>query len=431
MSKINIRRAQFSTVPSSGDPLVVHFNPTSLQLVVSNQMEEDRQDHKQYVKKTTAKLTMDLVFDTTDKGEDVRNTTKKIENLMKPKENQRKKKVPPVALFEWGLFKFQGIVESYKETIDFFSRDGVPLRAGINLTLAEQDKVFEDNGQGGGDGSGSGSSPGGATGSGSPPSADAVDVATGNNRNTTDMATAGGDPEAGRDIAAANEEENMRFPSGAMTLDPSVQLGPPVAFASGGAGASLGTGLSAGAGFGIGAKAGIGISRGAGISARAGVGFSAGAGARASIGIGGGAAVSAGAKIGGGGAGVGSGFRASAGFVARGNMGGAAFGASGSASANAGFSTSAVTGPAFGGSASAGVTATEGAFAGLRVKTSTRRFTLDTSRFVQRNESASVTTDSGARFRIGGQATLEASTSLSTDVGAGAGVRGRIQFEEG
>lgn len=53
-----------------------------------------------------------------------------------------------MVLFEWGSFKFQGLVESYKETIDFFAPTGVPLRASINLTLASQDKVFESLSQG-------------------------------------------------------------------------------------------------------------------------------------------------------------------------------------------------------------------------------------------------------------------------------------------
>lgn len=425
MSKINIDRAQFSTVPSSGDPICVHFNPSSLQLAVTNQMEEDRKDHHQYVKKSSAKLTLDLIFDTTDTGEDVRNTTKKIENLMKPTENQQKKKVPPVALFEWGNFSFQGLIEAYKETIDFFSHDGVPLRASVNLSLSQQEKVFEDTGQGGGSGD-EGGVTGGSLASGNPsPSPDAVDVPPGDDQSATDMATTGGDPDAGRDIAAANDEESIRFPSGQMTLDPSVQLGSPVAFASGGAGASLGIGggISAGAGFGIGAQGGIGIGASAGIAARSGIGFSGGAAA--------GFSASAGAR-----AGIGIRGGASAGFSAGAKIGASAsFGASASASAGLGtgasFKANASAGALFGGSASAGVTASEGAFSGLRVQTRTRRFNLDTSRFIQRSESVTVTTDSGARFSVGGQATFEASTSLSTDVGASASLRTRIKFEEG
>jgi hypothetical protein len=41
----------------------------------------------------------------------------------------------------------------------------------------------------------------------------------------------------------------------------------------------------------------------------------------------------------------------------------------------------------------------------------------------------SVATDSGATFRVGGQASIEGSTSLSADVGARASLRSRIQFD--
>lgn len=444
MSKINITRAQFSTVPPSGDPIPVHFNPTSLQHTVSNTLEEDRQDHQQYVKKSSAKLTMDLIFDTTDKGEDVRITTKKIEYLMKPAANKQKKQVPPIVLFEWGVFKFQGLVESFRETIDYFSGDGVPLRASINLTLARQEKVFEDTGKGGGDGQKDSTDVKGRKlggGSSAAPSTDAVDVPGGEEQNATDMAAMGGDPEAGRDLAAFNDEENMRFPSGPFTVDASIELGGAVAFASGGASLSLdaGFGVSAGAGFGAGVSggAGFGVSAGASFSARGGIGVSGGASfgasARGGAGFGAGAGFSAGASFG-----AGAGFSARTGLSAG---AGASFDARAGMSATAGgvavagvsfrAGASASMGASFGGSASAGVMASQGAFAGLRVQqTRTRRYALDSSRFIQQTESITVATDRGARFRLGGQATFEESTSLSTDVGVGASLRTRIRFEE-
>ena len=46
----------------------MHFNPASLQYTVSNKEEGQGAKKKQYVSETSAKLTMDLVFDTTDTG---------------------------------------------------------------------------------------------------------------------------------------------------------------------------------------------------------------------------------------------------------------------------------------------------------------------------------------------------------------------------
>src|SRR5262249_10866820 len=157
------------------------------------------------------------VFDTTHSGEDVRVTTEKIGKFMEPDSQ----KIPPVILFEWGSYKFQGMVETFKETIDFFAPNGVPLRATVNLTISQQDEVFEttDGSRGfetqrspsldavqlppaGGDGGGSGSS-----------------------EDATGVATRSGDPRAARGIASANGLESMRFTAGAsLTVGASVQL---------------------------------------------------------------------------------------------------------------------------------------------------------------------------------------------------------------
>jgi hypothetical protein len=124
----------------------VHFNPASLQLQISNELKDTKNsERKQYIAKTSAKLTMDLQFDTTDTGEDVTSTTKKLQAFIAPPSDPKANQVPPpVVLFEWGRIKFKGIAESYKETIDFFSANGVPLRASVNLTLSRQDRVFDD-----------------------------------------------------------------------------------------------------------------------------------------------------------------------------------------------------------------------------------------------------------------------------------------------
>ena len=141
MSKETITHAQFipQTGKAKGKAITVHFNPVSLQHTITNTLQEKGKDKKQYVTKSAAKLTMDLIFDTTHTGQDVRIDTGKVAQFMEPDE----KKVPPIIEFTWGTYKFRGLVESFKETIDFFSSNGVPLRASINLTLSRQEKVFE------------------------------------------------------------------------------------------------------------------------------------------------------------------------------------------------------------------------------------------------------------------------------------------------
>src|SRR5262245_14942657 len=141
-----VERARFTPIdPHSGADdsraVEVHFNPVSLQYTVTNTLENkgEGNNKKQYVSQSTGKLSMDLIFDTTPDGQDVRVFTEKVAGFMEPNDD----KVPSIVLFEWGTYKFQGMVESYKETLDFFASGGVPLRAAISLTLSRQDRVFE------------------------------------------------------------------------------------------------------------------------------------------------------------------------------------------------------------------------------------------------------------------------------------------------
>lgn len=197
---------------SAQDKFDVHFNPSTLQYTITNNMKNTGSGNsaKQYVDKSSGKLTMDLIFDTTSSGEDVRLHSVRVAKLMEPKKSN---KTPPVVEFAWGLYTFAGMMQSYKETIDFFSADGVPLRASVNLTLASQDKVFE----GGSKKSKANTGKAGALGRSvtnnnsvqtpPPPKSDG--------RGLTQTATTAGNPAAARQIAAQNGVENMRFPDAA------------------------------------------------------------------------------------------------------------------------------------------------------------------------------------------------------------------------
>ncbi|HTE48247.1 MAG TPA: hypothetical protein VK636_23580, partial [Gemmatimonadaceae bacterium] len=97
-----------------------------------------------------------------------------------------------------------------------------------------------------------------------------------------------------------------------------------------------------------------------------------------------------------------------------------------SAGASASFS-----GPSFGGSASAGMSATDGAFAGLRVGAQLSGPALDPSRLVPRAEPRVVDAGPQASFGIGGMARATGSASLGTDVSAGASAQSRVRFDGG
>jgi hypothetical protein len=326
--------------------------------------------------------------------------------------NNPNNKVPaaPIVLFEWGVFKFRGLIKMYKETIDFFSATGVPLRSTISLQLAEQKKKPGDPPDQKSD---------------KPPPPDTYDVLKGAGTFAASVAAQGGNPGAARAIAALNGQASLRFGAGAsLSVTGSVTLGPPVAFAS------AGVGIAAGAGFGVGAgaSAGIGIGASAGIGANAGLGPGAGLGASAGIGASFGA--SAGTSVTAG-IGASTGVGASAGFAAGAGIGaGAGIQVGGGAGINAiAAAAPMAAGARFGASASAGVSASEGAFAGLRTSTRTVNYSIETDRFLQLSQSQAVSIAEGASFYLGGQAAAAATPGLSADVGAKADLLARIQFE--
>lgn len=307
-----IELAHFKTL--TGSPRVefdVHFNPESLEYAITNTLKEEGKGakKKQFVDKSSAKLTMQLVFDTTDTGEDVRTHTDKVASLLKPV-GSGKKQVPPNVEFSWGVYRFTGMVEQHKEKLDFFAPSGVPLRATIDLSLASQDVQFE---------------------SGKNPSASvdrnlaaepAVLPAAGG---PSGLANALGDPRAARAIGAVNGSSSLRFGAeGGLAISAGVELKAEAAFSAGaGIGGGIGLGIGGGAGIGIGGGVGIGIGGGAG------------------IGIGGGAGIGIGASVG-----------AGAGGAAGGAFAGLRTGVSSSASISSGqalFDTSASTGAVGGG----------------------------------------------------------------------------------
>src|SRR3954470_20262654 len=131
---------------AGGTPFQAQFNPASLECTITNEFDDRNGNNgaRQFVKKSSAKLSMTVVFDTTDTGNSVRDVTANIAALLEPAPDGTKKFAPKVE-FGWGTYSFKGVVEQFKETLDFFSARGVPLRSSINLTLASQDVEFQSN----------------------------------------------------------------------------------------------------------------------------------------------------------------------------------------------------------------------------------------------------------------------------------------------
>lgn len=350
-------RATIKDLGAGGAKLEVLFNPTSLKVSLTNKLQDEEAGSsgnakgadkngkaakaRQTTRSTTTKLDVELVFDTTETGTDVRDGpqgTQVLKRMAAAPEPKPDSKDPPAAPpqieFRWGRFAFKGLIESVNETLDFWSSEGVPLRSTVQIVLQ---------------GTGTDTIEKGADAKLPPATAQAVVPVPKGGRGVTDVAASHGNAGAGRAIAAANGIEDMRMGGGgAVAVSASVELQAAASFSLS-ASASAGAGAGIGGGIGIGASAGLSAGAGAGASLGFGIGASASAGASAGIGMSAGAGFSAGAGIG---------MSAGAGFSAGASAG---FGAS----ASAGFSASASAGASFGGSATAGVSASAGAFAGL------------------------------------------------------------------
>jgi hypothetical protein len=373
-------RATIKDMGAGGAKLEVLFNPTSLKVSLTNKLQDEEAGSsgnakgadkngksakaRQTTRSTTTKLDVELVFDTTETGTDVRDgpqgtqVLKKMAAAPEPKPDAKDPPAaPPQIEFRWGRFAFKGLIESLNETLDFWSSEGVPLRSTVQIVLQ---------------GTGTDTIEQGADAKLPPTVAQAVVAVPQGGRGVTDVAASHGNAGAGRAIAAANGIEDMRMGGGgAVAVSASVEFQAAASF-------SLSAGASAGAGIGIGGGIGIGASAGAGASMGFGIGASASAGAAAGFG----------------------------------------------ASATAGFGASASAGLSFGGSATAGVSASAGAFAGLGAsKTVAVSLSVDPILLLPRPSAPLI--GAGTSFDITGRAVAGGGGGLNAQLGAqaSAGVR--------
>lgn len=146
--------------PDLSKAVDVQFNPSTLKVNLANTLKENKNNGNsraaQFVDKSSSTLTVELFFDTTfvesaqgsggqqiEAGSDVRLLTKRIaETFLKPEKSGDKLKAPSRCLFQWGAFEFLGLVQSFDETLDFFSPEGRPLRATVSLKLSESRYQF-------------------------------------------------------------------------------------------------------------------------------------------------------------------------------------------------------------------------------------------------------------------------------------------------
>lgn len=145
---------------SGGKSFDVHFNPDSLKLSYSNKStggDQNGGSASQHLGSGSTSMNLELLFDTTGSGQDVRELTDDVAFFLRAKEQSGDAQpVPPGIRFAWGTFIFEGVVESVEESLEYFSEEGVPLRARTRLSLLRQTLEFKFGTAGGPGGSPSG-----------------------------------------------------------------------------------------------------------------------------------------------------------------------------------------------------------------------------------------------------------------------------------
>jgi len=91
-------------------------------------------------------LKLSLIFDGVESEEhDVSKTTEQLWQLMKPVgEDSTKKPGAPFVVFQWGVFHFVSVITNMTQKFILFDKDGVPLRAKVDITFSQHKDRDED-----------------------------------------------------------------------------------------------------------------------------------------------------------------------------------------------------------------------------------------------------------------------------------------------
>lgn len=137
--------------PAVKDGFTVQFNPETISISKGNHF-----THKTEIGGDVPKvlfsggksgiITLDLLFDSTDTGKDVRELYSTLLELARtqPPPDQDKNSQPAHVRVIWGNFyntnagtEFLAVIEEVTQSFSFFKPDGTPLRANVSVTLRE------------------------------------------------------------------------------------------------------------------------------------------------------------------------------------------------------------------------------------------------------------------------------------------------------
>lgn len=124
-------------------PISVMFNPPEYRIEKTNQYAEIGipglgSSLLQFVRGSAQSLSMELFFDSSDRGVDVRAVTELVVGLtsLNPQTH-----APPRLMFVWGTLIFPCVLESVSQQFTYFNAAGMPLRATLAVTLKALDTL--------------------------------------------------------------------------------------------------------------------------------------------------------------------------------------------------------------------------------------------------------------------------------------------------
>jgi len=223
LTAFNLERNE--AIPDNNNPEVfeVQFNPQSLKTNYSSRVEGGNQSGgsgTQFTGTIESKMSVELWFDITaplrqNEGvKDVVELLKKVRRFVEPRTDEERAAgqsvITPGVRFQWGNFIYDGVVEAVDETIEFFSEDGVPLRASVSFSIKEKLIAAEHKKRGG------------AFGAGIALPKELPQISPGDS--IQQAAAELGNLSNWQKIAQANGIENPRFPPAGMRLNMSFKL---------------------------------------------------------------------------------------------------------------------------------------------------------------------------------------------------------------
>lgn len=130
---------------NSQETIEVLFNPNEYNLDMTNTFTFDKIPGLsvpigRFVSGSERKLKMDLFFDTYESGEDVRDYTSRISDLL---EIDADLHAPPICTFVWGPMSFRGAITSVNQKFTMFLDSGTPVRAKLNVTFQKCESITE------------------------------------------------------------------------------------------------------------------------------------------------------------------------------------------------------------------------------------------------------------------------------------------------